>query len=83
MKSANQIYKESGSALPFKDWLIEEQKKGNMAIHDPKAFRNAIGDEKEVKVARIVKSNIKRNLVVGLGVVLCSVGAYHLVKNKS
>jgi len=28
LKSANQLYRESGSSLPFKDWLAREKNKG-------------------------------------------------------
>lgn len=32
LKTANQIYKESGSTLPFKDWLSREKTKWSNAI---------------------------------------------------
>ena len=30
MKSANQLYKESNTNLPFKDWLNEEKRNGQL-----------------------------------------------------
>lgn len=33
-KSANALYKESGSELPFKDWLTEEKAKGTFIYND-------------------------------------------------
>jgi hypothetical protein len=33
MKSANQLYKESGSDLPFKEWLQTQQQRGRLANH--------------------------------------------------
>lgn len=34
MISANQLYKQSQSELPFKDWLKETQKKGILQNHE-------------------------------------------------
>lgn len=34
MISANQLYKESKSELPFKEWLKETQKKGILKNHE-------------------------------------------------
>jgi hypothetical protein len=34
MISANQLYKQSKSQLPFKDWLKETQKKGILKNHE-------------------------------------------------
>ena len=48
MTSANQMFKESGSNLPFKEWLKREQLKGKLAVHEDKflnasAYRHADG----------------------------------------
>ena len=43
MKSANQLYKESKSQMPFKDWLKTQQEDGILENHE-KMF-NANGDE--------------------------------------
>jgi len=43
MKSANQLYKESKSEMPFKDWLKTQQEDGVLENHE-KMF-NANGDE--------------------------------------
>jgi len=50
MKSANQMYKESGSDLPFKEWLQNQQKRGTLADHQEKKFN---ADGTEVTVAGI------------------------------
>ena len=42
MSSANQLYKASGSNLPFKEWLKREQLKGSLKI-EKKEFVNATG----------------------------------------
>lgn len=41
-KSKNQLWKESGTSLSFKDWIERESKKGNFA---PKDSLNASGNE--------------------------------------
>lgn len=46
MISANKQYKESGSDLPFKEWLRREQLKGNLDVHKEK-FLNVAGEEEE------------------------------------
>ena len=50
MTSANQMFKESGSNLPFKEWLKREQLKGKLAVHEDKflnasAYRHADGSD--------------------------------------
>ena len=65
-KSANQLYKESKSELPFKKWLKAEQQNGNLQDHE--AMFNADGktsidktedkEEKEIQEAEVV---VKKN----------------------
>ena len=43
IKSANQLYKNSGSNLNFKEWLRREQLKGKLEVHQDK-FLNIDGD---------------------------------------
>lgn len=50
MKSANQMYKESGSDLPFKEWLQDQQQRGALADHHEKKFN---ADGTQVTVAGI------------------------------
>ena len=40
MTSANQMFKDANSNLPFKEWLKREQLKGKLAVHEDK-FLNA------------------------------------------
>ena len=44
MSTANQLYKASGSQLPFKEWLKREQLKGKLDVHENN-FINANGGE--------------------------------------
>tara|TARA_R110000744_G_scaffold156744_4_gene272482 strand:- start:7518 stop:7793 length:276 start_codon:yes stop_codon:yes gene_type:complete len=72
-KSANQLYKESKSELPFKKWLQQEQGNGVLADHE-KMF-NADGDELEDDVVikkptnKIAKSNLMRNNMIGIAAI--------------
>lgn len=45
MSSANQLYKSSGSTLPFKEWLKREQLKGSLKV-EKKEFVNATGSSR-------------------------------------
>ena len=52
MTSANQMFKDSNSQLPFKEWLKREQLKGKLAVHEDKflnasAYSRADGDDKK------------------------------------
>jgi hypothetical protein len=79
MTSANQKYRNSGTTQPFKDWLLEEQKKGELEVHDEDSFKNAIGDNSSLdKSIRIRNRNIL--LVLGLG--LAIYGIYRMNKSK-
>jgi hypothetical protein len=76
MKTANQRYKESGSDLPFKEWLeqdVQQKKKSIMS----KSY-NATGDSKfDIKIFDV---SIKWWL---LGVAVIGVGVYMYRKNKA
>jgi|10_taG_2_1085330.scaffolds.fasta_scaffold35142_2 hypothetical protein len=76
-KSANQLYKESESHLPFKEWLLNEQKNGALADHE-KMF-NADGEERMVAAEDVIdvvkkkkpttktaKSNLMKNNIIGI-----------------
>jgi peptidyl-tRNA hydrolase len=56
MISANQLYKESKSELPFKEWLKETQKKGILKNHE--AMYNMIeeGSSSETKIKSTTQS---------------------------
>ena len=72
-KSANQLYKESKSEIPFKEWLHEEQKNGVLADHE-KMF-NADGEELEDDIVikkptnKRAKSNLMRNNMIGIAAI--------------
>jgi hypothetical protein len=74
MISANKIYKESGSSLPFKDWLEREKNKGHFIPNAQalKEFQNFDGEEStETNIkGEFIGSNVMRNtlIVLGLGI---------------
>jgi hypothetical protein len=76
MISANKIYKESGSSLPFKDWLEREKNKGKFIPNAQalKEFRNFDGDntteEQSITEGKFISDNALRNtlLILGLGI---------------
>jgi ABC-type phosphate transport system substrate-binding protein len=83
MKSANQLYKESGTTLSFRDWIEREKSKG---IHIPNVEANnemlsLLGDEKNEEP----KSNNKlvRNVLFVVGAVALAYVGYRYVKSKN
>jgi len=74
MISANKIYKESGSSLPFKDWLEREKNKGKFIPNAQalKEFQNFDGEEKtETNIKdEVIGDSTMRNtlLILGLGI---------------
>ena len=45
MSSANQVYKQSGAELPFKEWLKREQLRGKLDVHEDQFFNADGGDD--------------------------------------
>lgn len=83
MKSANQLYKESGTTLSFRDWIEREKSKG---IHIPNVeanneMLNLLGNEKNEEP----KSNNKlvRNVLFVVGAVALAYVGYRYVKSKN
>jgi len=74
MISANKIYKQSGSSLPFKDWLEREKNKGKFIPNAQalKEFQNFDGEEKtETNIKdEVIGGSTMRNtlLILGLGI---------------
>lgn len=82
-KSANQLYKASGSELTFKEWLHTQQAEGNLDDHEE--MFNANGEEIEVDVVkkkpttkRAKKRLMKVNLIgiVALGLIIYGLSKY-------
>jgi hypothetical protein len=86
MVSANRLWKQSGSNLPFKDWLDREKAKGEFIpnIQAQEEFNNADGSETtaiadggDLFKKKVVGSIIGKNLLI-IGVLV--VGGYFLYK---
>jgi hypothetical protein len=76
MKTANQRYKESGSTMPFKQWLEQEVQQRKEEIMQ-KSY-NATGDSKfDINIFNV---SIKWWL---LGISLIGVGVYIYKSNKT
>lgn len=54
MISANKLYKESASNLPFKEWLRREQLKGNLDIHQDNYLNMDGVDDNQTEVVEDV-----------------------------
>jgi hypothetical protein len=79
--SANQRYKQSGTTKSFKEWLKDEQMKGQLEVHEKEGFINANGEDKPV-----LKKGLSKNTKVVLGllaITLIGVGAYRLRGSKN
>jgi len=50
LKSANQLYRESGSSLPFKDWLAREKNKGTFM------YANGL----QSKINEVIAANVQK-----------------------
>jgi hypothetical protein len=81
-KSANQLYRESGTTLPFKEWIEREKSKG---IHIPNVEANnemlsLLGDETKT----MDKDNKKMigNIMFTIGIISLAYITYRLVKTK-
>jgi hypothetical protein len=81
-KSANQLYRESGTTLPFKEWIEREKAKG---IHIPNVeanneMLNLLGNETKP----LDKDNKKMigNIMFTIGIISLAYITYRLVKTK-
>jgi len=80
MVSANKIYKESKSKLPFKEWLKREQIKGTMEIHDN--YVNANGSSEEETPTKSCNSCTPIWIPTLTGLAIGGALVYFLLKRK-
>jgi len=97
VRSANQLYKDSKSELPFKEWLKDEQKKGTLANHEKMfnangdtASTNEKEDEKEAIVVKktptTTSTSIRTNnnrMLKFVGLISIGLIAYGIYKQNS
>ena len=78
MRSANQKYKSSGTTKSFKEWLSDEQKKGELEVHNAnQEFVNANGDKKVY-----ILNRTNRNMLILIGLGLVAFGYYRMKKDS-
>lgn len=80
MISANKIYKESKSKLPFKEWLKREQIKGTMEVHDD--YVNANGSQDDENKDKGCGSSTPMWMPTLAGLVVGGAIVYFLLKKK-
>jgi len=86
MISANRLWKESGSNLPFKDWLEREKAKGEFIpnIQAQEEFNNADGgDEPQVPQGNPLKGKLETGSIIGKNLLIIgalAVGVYFIYK---
>lgn len=93
LKSANQLYRESGSSLPFKTWLEREKEKGTFMYANGlqskinEAIAENIGDaELRVNPSPEVPKNtifgLNKYAVITLGLVVVAAIGYGIYKRR-
>lgn len=82
MKTANQLYKESNTTMPFKEWLTEQKKSGTLdnAKEKQDAMYENIDGEKRATI-EIFGINIKY-ILIGALVLGAGYMAYRYYKNR-
>jgi hypothetical protein len=86
MISANRLWKESGSNLPFKDWLEREKAKGEFIpnIQAQEEFNNADGgDEPQPPQGNPLKGKLETGSIIGKNLLIIgalAIGVYFIYK---
>lgn len=82
--TANQAYKNSGSELSFRDWLNEEQLKGNF-LTGTEELLNATGEEVllEEKSSTLKSKVVTNNFIGVLAVGILIYGIYLVTKHSN
>jgi|688.fasta_scaffold312159_4 hypothetical protein len=83
--TANQAFKKSSTELSFRDWLNEEQLKGNFLNDEHEVLFNASGEEvllKE-KVSSLKSKVVTNNFLGVIAVGILIYGIYLVTKNSS
>lgn len=83
MGSANKVYRESGSSLPFKDWLEREKNKGSFIPNAQalKEFENFDGEENPKEEINEFANDSTMNTIVIVAVVgIVLFGIYKFTK---
>jgi phage anti-repressor protein len=82
IKSANQLYRESGSTLPFKQWIEREKEKGIFIpnVEAQNEMMNVMGSESESSGKQ---NHLVRNIAVLAIIGVLGYFVYRTIKNKT
>jgi hypothetical protein len=86
LKSANQLYNESGSSLPFKQWIEEQKSKGNFIFNSKlqDKISSILNSEKEPVVAKGQNAvGLDRRYLILAGVIVGGALLYQFVIKKA
>lgn len=88
IKTANQLYKESGSSLSFTEWLQQEKDKSNTFIKNQKLnelIQNATDKLKGVSKETNSSSNkffgLSKNVIIISSIIIISAISFKIYKN--
>jgi len=73
MKSLNQLYKESGSEMPFKEW-VEQQKQQGVIDEVPPMEIIGLSKPKQVSTSNLV--------FIGVGIVLVAGALFYFTRKR-
>lgn len=92
LKSANQLYKESGSSLPFKQWVEREKDKGTFMYANglQSKVNTIIADNIESATSEVEQPTLPKNevfginkfVLLGLGLVIVTAIGYSFFKKR-
>jgi hypothetical protein len=86
LKSANQLYNESGSSLTFKQWIEEEKSKGNFIFNSKlqDKISSILNTEKEPVIAKSQNAvGLDRRYLILAGVIVGSALFYQFVIKRA
>lgn len=75
MVTANQKFKRSGTSKSFKEWLKDEQARGELEVRNKQEFINANGVNQGFKLSKLNKNML---ILIGLGMI--GLGYYKMKK---
>lgn len=89
-KTANQLYKESGSTLPFKDWIEQEKEKGMFIKNDTltSVVESVLNSKDTTKPVSATKSDkilglSKPVIITSISIIVLAIGyKIYTLKNK-
>lgn len=88
IKTANQLYKESGSQIPFKEWIEQEKEKGTFIKNDTltNVVESVLNSKDETKPISTTKSDkilglSKPVIITSIAIIALAIG-YKIYSSK-